>query len=108
MFLLRRSFTLLLVLVLLPWGALVHAAQSAPPPPLSAAIDNPTPARAAPVPHKCRTATLTGGVCRLDFSPDDDDELSLQPQRDPGLGPLEEVTPAEWNDPVPIPPPRLN
>lgn len=105
---LRHFFLALLVLVMLPWGAFVHAAQSAPPQPVAASADQPPLTRAAPLPPNCRTAALAGGVCHLDFSLDDDQDLDLPSQKDADLSPSEQLTPAEWTGPVLIPPPRLN
>lgn len=105
---LRQSFTALLVLVLLPWGALVNAAQTVPPKPPAVSTEAPLQTGALPQRHKCRTATLTGGVCRLDFSPDEEDDLTPPVQKEPAEGMVEDLTPAEWNGSVPLPPPRMN
>lgn len=104
---LRFGLLSLLVVMMLPWGAYVRAAQVATPPDAPAVLAQSL-VRAGLAPHRCRTATLPGSVCSLEFLADD---AGLTPKTPPdGITPVQDDdTPASpWHDAVPLPPPRLD
>lgn len=107
---LRRFLTLCLILMLLPWGAWLRAAEAgtAPQPLPTPAIEAPQVARAEAQPRPCRTAILPGSVCTLAIQ---DEDLALPSAPDGSTAAAtgtDALTPAEWDGPVAIPPPRLN
>ena len=97
-----------LIVTLLPWGAMVHAAQTAPSRPPAVVAQEQPQAAASPLPAPCRRNALPGNVCRLDFAPEDDDALLPPPADTAERNGRERAFVAEWQGSIPIPPPRLN